>query len=85
MMNVHLDIVHNICYNIGRMKKSIKQGKPDLRTTIDSDLLVELKRLARERGVPMSAILERALDRYFRDVLRGGDHPLPQEESRRTA
>jgi post-segregation antitoxin (ccd killing protein) len=64
---------------------AIKASKPDLRTTIDRDLFIELRRLARERGVPMSAILERALDRYLRDVAQGGDRALPQEESRRTA
>jgi Zn-dependent peptidase ImmA (M78 family) len=82
MMNVHLDIVHGFRYNVSM---SIKASKPDLRTTIDRDLLIELRRLARERGVPMSAILERALDRYLRDVAQGGDKSLPQEESRRTA
>lgn len=51
--------------------KAIK-AKPDLRTTIDSDLLALLKKVSRERRVPMSALVERALDHYFRGWQQGG-------------
>lgn len=44
---------------------AINRAKPDLRTTIDRDLFDQLRRYAQRRGVPMSAIVERALAHYF--------------------
>ncbi len=81
MMNVHLDNVHHARYNgvVIAMTKAIK-SKPDLRTTIDKDLLEQLRNLAQRRGVPMSAILERALDAYFNMI--GNDHNNNEDQRR---
>lgn len=50
------------------MRNKAIKSKPDLRTTIDQDLLIRLRILAQRRRVPMSAILERALDSYFNSI-----------------
>jgi post-segregation antitoxin (ccd killing protein) len=42
-----------------------KVPKPDLITTIDRDLLERARLIARSRGISVSAIVERALDRYL--------------------
>lgn len=42
-----------------------KIPKPDLITTVDADLLQRARRVARDRGISVSAIVERALDRYL--------------------
>ncbi len=45
--------------------------KAILRTTLDRDLVNEAKKIAREREISISAMLERALDRYLL-LLTGG-------------
>ncbi len=42
-----------------------KTAKPELITTVDADLLERARNIARERGISVSAIVERALDRFF--------------------
>lgn len=64
------------------MGKTINHGKPDLRTTVDRDLLERLRNLAQRRGVPMSAIVERALDQYFNTI---GNHDEAEIKDRRRA
>lgn len=64
------------------MGKTIIRSKPDLITTIDRDLLERLRNLAQRRGVPMSAIVERALDQYFNTI---GNHDEAEIKDRRRA
>ena len=45
-----------------------KTSKPELITTVDADLLERARNTARERGISVSAIVERALDRFFLTV-----------------
>ena len=39
--------------------------KESVNTTIDRDLLCSVRRLAKERGLSVSAVMERALDRFL--------------------
>ncbi len=50
---------------LGIRKPGGKVPKPDLITTIDADLLQRARCVARERQISVSAIVERALDRYL--------------------
>jgi post-segregation antitoxin (ccd killing protein) len=52
--------------------------KAEIHTTLDGDLLRKARRMARERKVAVSAILERALDRYL-DQLAG--EQIEQDET----
>ena len=52
--------------------------KAEIHTTLDGDLLRKARRMARERKVAVSAILERALDRYLDQL--AGEH-IDQEDT----